>query len=190
MAKHDNITPELLRQLLEHNPETGLMYWKPRSVDLFADSTCNGGTRTADWSCRRWNTRYANTEALASIDTLGYKAGRINNIGLRAHRVIWALHYGEWPKYVVDHINGDRTDNRIANLRDVPQSENVKNSAKPVTNKSGHIGVVSAPNGKWIAQIGTRANPLYLGTFNTKQEAIHARGAASAERGFHQNHGR
>ncbi len=190
MAKHDNITPEFLRQLLRYEPETGLLYWLPRPVTLFSDSTCNGGKRTADWSCRRWNTRYANTEAFASLDNMGYKGGRVNNIGLRAHRVAWAIHYGVWPEYVVDHINGERADNRICNLRDIPAEENNRNMAKPKNNTSGHVGVVSAPNGKWIAQIGTRAAPLVIGTFATKQEAIEARQTVARERGHHPNHGR
>jgi cytoplasmic iron level regulating protein YaaA (DUF328/UPF0246 family) len=46
----------------------------------------------------------------------------------KAHRLAWLIHYGEWPKQVIDHINRQPNDNRIMNLRDVSYSENIKNS--------------------------------------------------------------
>lgn len=76
------------------------------------------------------------------------------------HRVVWAYVYGVWPSKQIDHINGNRLDNRIENLRLADQCEQNQNVAKPRSNTSGHIGVTfDKTSGKWQAQI--RANGRY-----------------------------
>ena len=102
-----------LRDLLSYDPDTGNFRWKRRTPDMFS-----AGVRTAKQKCVMWNNRHAGKDAFTSVDGRGRLQGRIWAATYRAHRVAWALHYGEWPLMEIDHINGDHTDNRIANLRD------------------------------------------------------------------------
>jgi len=94
-----------------------------------------------------------------------------------AHRLAWLLHTGNWPTGVIDHINGCRTDNRIGNLRDTTQSENIR--AKRVgRGASGVVGVQYQKGAKrWIARISFEplAKTTHLGSFKTMDEAIDAR---------------
>lgn len=91
------------------------------------------------------------------------------------HRVAWFLHYGEWPKGYVDHINGDKSDNRISNLREATASENLCNRGRQRNNTSGHKGVSwHRQNRKWKATISVSGRNRYLGSFDTKEEAAQA----------------
>lgn len=103
----------------------------------------------------------------------------------RAHRVIWKLVTGDDP-LTIDHVNGDKSDNRLVNLRSVPQSENNKNKPTFSNNKTGHTGITKTPYGKWKVQIGNG----YVGCYGTLEEAMDARADAEEELGYHQNHGR
>lgn len=108
-----------------------------------------------------------------------------------AHRLAWAMVHGGWPEEPLDHINGDRTDNRIANLRAVPQKLNCRNCRISKNNRSGANGVYwSNGRRKWVAQIMVDYRTRYLGIFETIEAAIKARKAAEREAGFHPNHGR
>lgn len=185
MAKKNLPSPEDLRQLLIYEPETGKLFWKPRDVSWFA-----GNRNTPEQNCKTWNTRHAGKEACATPQR-GYKIGNVLNCLILAHRAAWAIHYGKWPDETIDHINGNRSDNRIVNLRDVSHHENMKNVRTPVTNTSGHIGVtLFKPNGKWVAGIKVNGKRLYLGYFDTIEEAVAVRKAAEAKYGFHPLHGR
>lgn len=100
------------------------------------------------------------------------------------------MYFGHHPNGHIDHINHDRTDNRIINLRDVSQQENNRNLPLLKTNKSGVAGVcLSSQNGKWRAFIKNNGRHEYIGQFTTKQEAISARHVRERELGFHPNHG-
>ncbi len=83
-----------------------------------------------------------------------------------AHRVIWYLHHGRWPDNHIDHINQDRLDNRIENLRDVPHSVNIRNQRKI----RGCYYDVTAE--KWRAQISVKNKTVYLGLYTTLEEAM------------------
>lgn len=85
------------------------------------------------------------------------------------HRLIVGLATGSGK--AVDHINGNKLDNRRANLRICTIAENTRNSAKSRNNKSGFKGVCTAPRGKWRAQIYRDKKAFYLGTFRTPEEA-------------------
>lgn len=88
-----------------------------------------------------------------------------------AHRLAWAMHTGKSPNGHIDHINGVRDDNRIANLRDVSKNVNMQNQRKPaISNKVGLLGV-SPKRNKFIAVIFTGRKQKYLGTFTDKYEA-------------------
>lgn len=112
---------------------------------------------------------------------IGDVAGNVNHAGYRqiqvlgaryaAHRLVWYYFKGEWPSNDIDHINGDRDDNRLENLRDVTGQANRQNLRNPVSgNKSGFLGV--SKNGKkWRAHIKTAGKTTYLGTFDSAELA-------------------
>ncbi len=178
--------PIALRQLLRYDPQTGKMFWKARGAVWFSD-----GYRSAEGNMKNWNSHYADTEAFKQVGTSGYAFGAVFGTKAMAHRVAWAIHYGEWPSDQVDHINGDRLDNRIENLRQVDRFENAKNQKLHVSNKSGRVGVSwVARRSKWAAQIRSNGVQYNLGTFSTFEEAVEARAAAELKHGFHENHGR
>lgn len=180
MAKRPLPTPEELRQLLDYDPETGKLFWKERPLSLFPDAR----------SGKIWNTRFAGKEALP-VQYIGYHAGLIFGSKVLGHRVVWAIHTGEWPVDEIDHINGDRTDNRIANLRAVSHRENCKNSKRPAHNTSGQVGVVwCSRSHRWLARIKAERKTLHLGAFLAKSDAILARKNAEVRFGYHANHGR
>jgi len=87
-----------------------------------------------------------------------------------AHRIVWLMCTGRWPTGQIDHINGDRTDNRLDNLREVSNQVNGQNKRIPKRgNTSGLLGVSwMTQAGKWRAQIKTEAGMLYLGLFTDK----------------------
>ena len=164
---------ELMRQLLACNPETGLLTWLPRK----------GGARG-------WNARHSGKAAFTAYDGNGYRHGTIFDRKFKAHRVIWALHYGEWPESI-DHINGIRDDNRVANLRSVTQKENTRNQKIRSNNTSGVMGVCWDKQAcKWRAQITAGGRNISIGVFTDFDDAVAARNAADIKHGFHANHGR
>ena len=97
-----------------------------------------------------------------------------------AHRIAWALHYGEWPNKSLDHIDGDRTNNRINNLREANSSQNTINSKVRSDNTTGARGVGKNQYG-WVAQIQSDGKRHYLGFFKTKAEAVAARAEAEVK---------
>jgi hypothetical protein len=106
-----------------------------------------------------------------SRDNRGYWRVGVAGSVSAAHRLAWFYVYGEWPSGPLDHINGDRLDNRIANLRIATPAQNAANVARWRGNTSGYRGVVYHRQcGKWQAQIGGRQR-RYLGLFDDQREA-------------------
>jgi hypothetical protein len=94
-----------------------------------------------------------------------------------AHRLAWLWVYGDWPAADVDHINRNRLDNRIENLRSVTRSVNCHNIA--ARSSSGEKGVTAGSRGRgWEARIMVNRKPIYLGFYSTKEEAAAARKGA------------
>lgn len=173
-------SPEVLRQLLRYEPETGKLFWLERGPEFFPNGT----------ACKRWNSRLAGMEAFGHLIG-GYPSGSIFNNSYLAHRVIWALQTGEWPKGDVDHINGHRSDNRWVNLRNVPHQENQMNYPKPKSNTSGVMGVYwSNGCGKWRAAIRVGGKKVALGSFLKFEDAVAAQMNARKLHAYHPNHGR
>lgn len=166
-----------LRRLFRYDAETGILYWRPRT----AVDCPKAGER------QRWNGRYAGDEAFR-LKPNGYKEGMIFRVGHKAHRVAWAIYYGAWPQGQIDHINGDRADNRIVNLRTVTRSANCRNTKHRANNTTGRIGVSRRGHG-WRATI-THGRQIELGRFLTFAEAVKAREQAEILYGYHENHGR
>lgn len=110
--------------------------------------------------------------AAGRIDSWGYRQIRVNNRRYAAHRLAFLWMTGEWPKQVVDHINGDKDDNRWTNLRDVSQGVNCQNIRAPNRkNTTGFLGVSMEPSGRFSARVYLNRKPIYLGTFDTAEEA-------------------
>ena len=119
----------------------------------------------------RWKTsrtsRVVVGRVAGSIKKNGYRQIKINKKQYQAHRLVWVLHHKEWPSSFVDHINGNKLDNRI-----VSKSQNGMNRRKQQNNTSGYIGVYFDKRGKrWRAQIKMDNKTKSLGSYKTKEEA-------------------
>jgi hypothetical protein len=101
----------------------------------------------------------------------GYWSIAIDNKKYLAHRLAWAHVTGAWPKAHIDHIDGDKLNNKFYNLRDVSRCVNLQNMRKPTkANKSGFLGVC-AHQGKWLVQIMAYGVRYRKSGFNTPEEA-------------------
>lgn len=176
---------ELLHKILRYEHATGKLFWRHRPVEMFRD-----GKFYAERVAAAWNSRFAEKEAFtARVD--GYPCGRFSGSTYRAHRVIWAMCKGSDPTLDIDHVNGDRADNRIENLRDVSNHENTRNRKRRLDNTSGVVGVIwRTKTQTWQAKIGVAGRTLHLGYFDSFDDAVAARKTAEVKHGFHENHGR
>lgn len=186
-----DIDIDLLRRLLRYEPETGKLYWLERPVGMFKDTPNKTAVQIAKW----WNGRFAGKEALAALGVYGCRAGTLlgsKNGTAYAHRVAWALHYGEWPSGGIDHEDGDRSNNRIGNLRLATHQQNMQNKKLYRSNKSGAHGVAfNRRMNRWQAYITENKRHRHIGTFDTREAAVAARQSAEKASGlFHENHGR
>lgn len=97
----------------------------------------------------------------------------------KAHRLAWLYMYGEWPSGQIDHINHNRADNRISNLRDVTCAVNHQNRKRRSNSAAGVIGVTfHRRDRRWQAHIEVCGTPRYLGSYICLGAAIKARLAA------------
>jgi len=112
-------------------------------------------------------------------DRDGYLKVCIKSRFYRLHRLAWLYIYGTWPKNQIDHINRNRSDNRICNLRDVTNQQNMCNAGTYNTNTSGRAVVYwDKRDSRWRACIVNKGKYLSLGYFKTFDEAVAARLAA------------
>ena len=146
------ITQNRLKELLLYRPETGVFTWvRPQSnrVKLGA--------------------------AAHSVGSGGYLRLGVDGERYLAHRLAWLYVYGQMPDSEIDHINQNKTDNRIVNLRLATRRENAQNVKTRATNKSGAKGVSwDVDRKKWRAQINIDGKRKYLGLFSTVQDAAEA----------------
>lgn len=160
----NDISIEYLKDLLLYNPETGTFVWKERPLKYFKDSRM----------FKSWNTRYAHKPAGSINKSSGYIEIRINGKAYLAHRLAYAIYHGKHPTKVIDHIDGNKLNNIITNLRDVTISQNSRNSSKRTNNTSGKTGVSYCKrSNKWFAYAGSKNT----GTFeqvmrNSFEEAL------------------
>lgn len=165
-AMQSTITQDLVKELLDYRE--GKLYWR----------------------VNRGKNKIKGKEAGGRTNKLGYARVGINNCVYQSHRVIWLWHYGQWPENKIDHIDQDKLNNRIENLRDVTQAENTKNQRITTRNNSGYIGVSwSRENKKWNAYIKLNKKKIHLGYFINKEDAASIAYAARHQLGFHENHG-
>lgn len=133
---------ELFAEFLEYAPDTGRFTWKKR-----ASSKADVGTRAG------------------RIQSLGYRQIKLKGRAVYAHRLAWFFVYGAWPEEEIDHINRNRDDNRIENLRACSRSQNLQN-------KGGVVGCYfDGRRGRWVAEICGEKGKIYLGSFSSKDSA-------------------
>jgi hypothetical protein len=146
-----------LRNRISYNPDTGHLTWlKPRSNRVKPGATAG------------------------RINDQGYVTVCVASRFYRGHRLAFALHFGLWPGGLIDHINGDRSDNRISNLRECSNAENLHNTGKKSSNKSGFKGAYfDKASRRWCASIKAFGKKIYLGRFDSKEEAAEAYAKAS-----------
>jgi hypothetical protein len=152
------VTAERLRDALDYDPDTGWFTWR-----------ATRGRAKAGARAGRLN---ANGYWEIGVD------GRLH----QAHRLAWLYVHGAWPADQIDHVNGVRDDNRIANLREATAAQNLQNLPMRRTNTSGFIGASwSRRTGRWLAQIKVGGKARNLGLYDTAQAAHEAYVAAKAE---------
>lgn len=170
----------VLREFLKYQPASGFLFWKPRDRSWF----------NCDAHHQSWNRQNAARRAFTAKLRNGYLCGTLLGCQYRAHRIAWCIHYGEEPLDFIDHIDHDRANNCISNLRVVTKLEQNKNLSLRSDNTSGVVGVTYCnTKGRWRAQIGVDGKIFPLGTFKSVDEAIATRDAASKKFKFHPNHG-
>lgn len=140
-----------LREVLHYNADTGVLTW-------------------------RVNRRRERVGAEAGrLKDSGYRVVDVNGRGYRSHRIAWALHHGEWPKGDIDHIDGVKTNNRIANLRDVSTSVNMQNRKRAQANNRSGSSVPGVSFHKETGKFEVRAirggRRVYVGLFANISEA-------------------
>ena len=177
MAKSSLISVSDLRKALSCNFDLGDMVWLERPK----------GWLGSEHGRRVFNSRFAGKRAFTGVDGDGYLVGRIDGRRYFAHRVIWALYHGKWPR-VIDHINQVKTDNRLCNLREVSVAQNNRNRAKQRNNTSGFTGVVRRGS-KWRAYVVRDSKMHHVGVFESAEDAFTAREKVKAGLGFSPTHG-
>ena len=148
-----------IKEHLLYNKNTGIFYWNVNRQKIQKGSIAGG----------------LSSEGYIQIRVLGKK--------MSAHRMAWLLHYGTLPNNI-DHINGIKTDNRIENLREATQSENMRNYAHNTKNTSDYKNVVWNKKAfKWQVGLRVEGKKKHIGLFNSINEAVEA--AQSARQQFH-----
>ena len=167
-ARMNEIDVREIRRLISYDPDSGNLIWRERMSNRVKPGMA----------------------ALSAAKSSGHLHGFVRGVALQAHRVAWAIHYGEWPTGFIDHVNGVRCDNRIANLRVVDARDNAKNRRANKMKVSGlPHGVSQKANGRYFAQIQEGGRNVHLGYFGSADEAKVAYDTARVRLGFHANHG-
>ena len=144
-----------LHELLAYAPESGVFTWRVKRG-------CRPQGSTA-----------------GTPDGKGYLLIRIDGISYKAHRLAWLYVNGELPTDGIDHINRNKSDNRIANLRLATQMQNLQNQSISIRNTSGFQGVSwHSLRKKWMAEIAVNRKKYHLGLFVNISDAIFARHSA------------
>ena len=151
------LTYDRLRDVLNYDAHTGVFTWRTKT-----------------------SRKVVVGREAGTLKPNGYVSIRIDSRAYYAHRLAWCYVHGDWPDEEIDHTNGTRTDNRIANLRQASRKQNMENRVQ-ATGKSGYRGVCwLEANQKWRASIVHNRKNIYLGLFSTAEEASAAYHEAAA----------
>lgn len=166
-----------IKQYLNYNPNTGFFTWKARQRTDFPSGQIWGD------ACSTWNTRFDGENA--GCVNRGYIVIRLKDCLYQAHKLAYIYMNGAAEADDIDHINGVKNDNRIANLRAVSRSENQQNNGLQSNNTSGVKGI-SFDNrlNKWHAYIKKDRKRHHIGMFDKKIDAVKARYEAEIKFGF------
>lgn len=145
---------ETIRELVNYDPETGVLLWRKRRPKWFGDDVAKAMT---------WNRRWAGQKAFDSFTKHGRCRGVLFGKNYDAATIAWVCHHGEWPKGRVVHATFNTCDNSIANLR--------------VSRIGRGKGVYKLPNGKWRAMANVDGVWRHVGCYATEREAQAAREA-------------
>lgn len=150
------LTQERLKELLSYDPESGIFRWTTENK--------NG----------------LQFQPAGFVNSYGYVHIWISGKRHLAHRLAWLYVFGEFPVGVIDHINRNKADNRLCNLREVSQRENLENVVKARrNNKSGLLGAYfDTCKGRWVARITVKGRKVRLGYFGSAEDAHSAYMAA------------
>ena len=164
---------ERLKEILNYNPETGVFTWKEK---------------------RKWSKEVGSVAGhLYTHPLSGNKYIFIHTCGRqwRAHRLAFLLMTGKESEYEIDHVNGDGTDNRWVNLKEVAHTSNMKNLRRRKEGVgSGVMGVRwNKKANKWIAGINHKGKNVHLGLFVDFNDAVKARKEAEVKYKYSENHG-
>lgn len=153
---------QVLKELLAYEPETGIFKWAARpSVRMSREKV---GTRAG------------------ALGASGYRYIKYQGKLLREHRLACEFMFGPIPEGIeVDHINGDKSDNRISNLRLATHQQNLANCKNRKNNTSGCKGVTRHFDGRWRARIMVGGKSLHLGLFEAIEDAAAAYSVAATE---------
>lgn len=151
--RREQVTLERLREVISYDPDSGVF------------------TRAA-----KTNRRVVVGAVAGTITPDGYRKISIDGVIYCAHRLAWLYVHGRWPKLLLDHINGKREDNRIANLREVDYSQNGHGFNMYPAGSTGYRGVTPCPRrgNTFDARIGIGGRKKYLGNFKTAEAAHEA----------------
>ena len=153
MSFNESLSHERLREVVDYNPIYGEFTAKVKRGKIHV-----GGV-------------------LGNVNPHGYRMITVDWERYAAHRLAWLYVFGAWPGEIIDHINGDRSDNRIVNLRCVSQGENLQNQrAAHSNNRQGILGVGRAQSNTrgYRARIRVAGKEVHLGSFFTPVEAHQA----------------
>jgi len=171
---------DVLMSLFRYDQATGALYWRYRSISSFKS------VRDAE----AWNSRYCNTEAGSNLK--GYMRISIAGYGrFLTHRIIYKIASGGKDPDLIDHIDGNPSNNLLHNIRSVDHGENSRNSSISNINTSGVRGVCwDKKSRKWRATITFHRKFKHIGHYDTLESAVAARKSMEHDLGFHPNHGR
>lgn len=179
------LTQELVKEFLHYNPDTGVFTWLHRDKKWFKGEKQH--------CCDSWNTRHVGKVA-GNIYTKKHNGKSYLQFVIldkwhSCHQVAFLYMTGLVPEYI-DHINGDGTDNRWCNLREVTASQNSRNMKLSSRNTSGVTGVTwSEKRSKWCVSITVKGKRKFLGRFSDFDVAVNARKEAEKLYNYHPNHG-
>jgi hypothetical protein len=145
-----SLSCERLKELLTYAPDSGLFHWRFTRGPVVAGAVAG------------------------TIDKSGYVQIRIDGRFFRAHRLAWLYIHDSWPSLHIDHIDGDKSNNKIANLRNVCHQINQQNQSRAHKKSATGLMGVSRNGNRWMARIKLNGKTTYISNHETPEEAHEA----------------